>query len=139
MIVADTGAIVALVDAGDRYHEELRALFEEDPGAWILPWAILPEVDHLLLRHVGASAGRAFLRDLAEGAFSVEWGEEADLARARALCERYTALELGLVDGVVIAVAERLRAPAIATLDLRDFGAVSIVGAPRLLPRDRSP
>jgi len=36
----------------------------------------------------------------------------------------------------VIATAQRLRAEAIATLDLRHFAAVSIVGNPRLLPRD---
>ena len=58
------------------------------------------------------------------------------MARARALCERYRTLGLGLVDGVVIAQAERLRADAIATLDLRHFGAVRIEGEPRLLPRD---
>lgn len=137
MIIADTGAIVALIDAADRHHHEIRALFEEAPGAWVLPWAILPEVDHLLLHHVGAPAQRAFLRDLADGAFSVEWGDDADLSRARELCERYPAL--GLVDAVVIAIAERLKARAIATLDLRDFGAVKIAGAPALLPRDRAP
>jgi hypothetical protein len=37
---------------------------------------------------------------------------------------------------VVIAVAERLGAEAIATLDLRHFAAVEIQGSPRLLPRD---
>jgi hypothetical protein len=35
-------------------------------------------------------------------------------------------------------MAERLRAD-IATLDLRDFGAVRLVHAPRLLPRDAAP
>jgi predicted nucleic acid-binding protein len=45
-------------------------------------------------------------------------------------------LELGLVDAVVVATAERLKAEAIATLDLRHFGAVAIKGNPRLLPRD---
>lgn len=139
MIVADTGAIIALIDAADRHHDEIRALFEEAPDAWVLPWAILPEVDHLLLHHVGERAQRAFLRDLADGAFSVEWGDDADLSRARALCEQYASLALGLVDGVVIAIAERLKARAIATLDLRDFGAVRIAGAPKLLPRDRAP
>ena len=44
----------------------------------------------------------------------------------------------GLVDGAVIAVAERLGAEAIATLDLRHFGAVAIRGRPRVLPRDAS-
>lgn len=36
----------------------------------------------------------------------------------------------------MIAVAERLNAKAIATLDLRHFGAVEIRGRPKLLPRD---
>lgn len=136
MIIADTGAIIALVDAADVHHDAIRALYEKSPDTWVLPWAILPEVDHLLHRHVGVDAQRAFLEDLAEGVFSVEWGDEADLARARELDDRYASLDLGLVDGVVIAVAERLRAEAIITLDLRDFGAVKIAGSPKLLPRD---
>ncbi|MGH8644521.1 MAG: hypothetical protein ACREX4_08730 [Gammaproteobacteria bacterium] len=40
------------------------------------------------------------------------------------------------MDAVVIAVAERLNAEAIVTLDLRHFGAVDIRGRPKLLPRD---
>jgi predicted nucleic acid-binding protein len=136
VIVADTGAIVALVDANDRFHAPVRALFERDPGEWTLPWAILPEVDYLLATHVGRKAQDGFLADLAEGAFGVESGQELDLARAYELHRKYRELHLGLVDGVVIAVAERLRAKAIATLDVRHFGAVAIRGRPRLLPRD---
>lgn len=136
MIVADTGAVLALIDADDQHHDALVALYEEDPGAWVLPWAVLPEVDYLLLTHVGADAERAFVRDLATGSYAVEWGEEADLARANELSNRYRGLKLGLVDATVVAVAERLRAGAIATLDLRHFGAVKIQGSPRLLPRD---
>jgi len=45
-------------------------------------------------------------------------------------------LQIGFVDSMVIAAAERLKAEAIATLDLRHFSAVSIKGNPRLLPRD---
>lgn len=136
MIVADTGAMIALIDADDRHHATMVELFERDPGDWILPWAILPEVDYLLLAHVSARAEQAFVRDIADGAFSVEWGEDGDLERAAQLCAKYAKFELGLVDAAVMAVAERLRAGAIATLDLRDFGAVKLVGAPKLLPRD---
>ena len=136
MIVADTGAIVALIDADDKHHEVLRELFEEDPGAWVLPWAVLPEVDYLVANHVGHKAEEAFLADLASSSFIVEWGSIGDLERARQICQRHRSLRLGLVDGVVIAVAERLRADAIATLDLRHFGAVPIRGQPKLLPRD---
>src|SRR5207253_11406784 len=108
VIVADTGAVVALVDADDLYHRPLRTHYERDPDAWVLPWAILPEVDYLLAEHVGSRAEDAFRADLAAGAYAVEWGDETDLIRAHALCTRHRGLRLGLVDGVVIGVAERL-------------------------------
>ena len=136
MIVADTGAVVALLDADDRHHETLRLLFEEDPGAWVLPWAVLPEIDYLALSRLGLPVELAFLADLADGVFAVEWGDARDVARANDIARRHRALKLGLVDAVVIAVAERLGAAAIATLDLRHFSALTIRGNPRLLPRD---
>jgi uncharacterized protein len=138
VIVADTGAVIALVDAADAHHAVLRSLYEEDPAAWILPWAILPEVDYLLGAHVGAKAQDAFLEDIADGRYLIDWGQPADLVRARALHGKYRKLRLGLVDGVVIAVAERLSAKAIATLDDRHFGAVKLARPMRLLPRDAS-
>lgn len=136
MIVADTGAIIALIDADDRHHVAMVQLFENDPSAWVLPWAILPEVDYLISRHVGIGAAEAFLGDVVQGAFAVEWGNDDDMRRASLLRAKYHALKLGLVDSIVAAVAERLHATAIATVDLRDFGAIELVGRPKLYPRD---
>ncbi len=136
MIVADTGAVYALVDSRDRNYRILRALFESDPDAWVLPWAILPEVDYLVGKRLGKKVEEAFLGDLADGRFAVAWGDEGDLAEAFRICRRHRALNLGLVDAVVMAVAERLEATAIATLDVRDFGAVKLKGEPKLYPRD---
>jgi uncharacterized protein len=134
VIVADTSAVVALIDADDRHHDAVRGIFEADPAAWVMPWAVLPEVDYLVRTHVGADAGDAFLLDLAEGSLRVEWGAEGDLRRAAGLGRRYRSLGLGLVDAVVMAVSERLGAEAIATLDRRHFGTVAIRGRPALLP-----
>lgn len=136
MIVADTGAVYALVDSRDRHHRALRKLFESDPDAWVLPWAILPEVDYLLGKRLGQRVEEDFLEDLAEGRFAVAWGDESDLEEARRICRRHQALKFGLVDAIVMAVAERLKADAIATLDVRDFGAVTLKGSPKLYPRD---
>jgi hypothetical protein len=136
VIVADTGALIALFDRSDRHHDDLRLIYEQDPDAWVLPWAILPEVDYLTAAHLGPKAQDLWLADLTAGSFNVEWGRAEDLVAAERLCRRHRALRIGLVDAVVIAVAERLRAPAIATLDLRHFGAITIKGRPRLLPRD---
>lgn len=135
-IVADTGAILALLDRGDVHHAALRALFDEDPNAWILPWAILPEVDYLAARELGPPAAMAFLDDVADGSFRVDWGRDSDVDRAREICHQYAALQPGLVDAVVMAVAERWSAGAIATLDLRHFGAVTLASTPKLFPRD---
>jgi len=136
MTVADTGAVVALIDRDDRHHRALRKAFESDPGAWILPWAILPEVDHIVASRLGETVARAFRADVASGAYAVEWDGAADIPRALELDTRYADLAFGLVDSVVMAMAERLGAEVIATLDLRDFAAVELKGKPGLWPRD---
>ena len=136
MIVADTGAVLALIDADDRHHAVLRDLFQRAPDRWVLPWAILPEVDYLVSSRLGAEAAATFVADLAQGAFTVEWGVESDLTRAHEIARKFQSLEMGLVDAVVMATAERLRAEAIATLDLRHFAAVRLPRSFRLLPRD---
>ena len=134
--MADTGAVIALIDADDQHHETLRSVFEAEPGLWALPWAILPEVDYLVSSRLGAPAARVFRADLAEGLFNVEWNKGSDLQRAVELDGHYADLSLGLVDTVVMAIAERLDARAIATLDLRDFALVELAGHPALWPRD---
>ena len=138
-IVADTGAVLALLDADDLHHAALAALFRAAPRRWVLPWAILPEVDYLAATRLGRRTADAFVADLASGAFLVDFGQERDLVAAEALVRRHRKLALGLVDATVMATAERLRAPAIATLDLRHFGAVTLAHRPRLLPRDPAP
>lgn len=134
VIVADTSAIVALIDHGDDAHSAMLELYLQDPDRWTLPWAILPEVAYLVGRHGGPAVEQAFLDDVAGGSYGVDWGQPADLHRAAALHRQYAGLHLGLVDAVVMAIAERLSASAIATLDRRRFGAVTLRGRPALVP-----
>jgi len=134
MVIADTSALLALFDADDQNHEAVRESFESERTGWVLPWAILPEIDYMLMKYGGAAVERAFVQDLAEGRFVVEWGQHRDITRARELIERYNGFNLGLTDAIVMATAERLRARAIATLDRRHFGAVTLKGSPELIP-----
>jgi predicted nucleic acid-binding protein len=138
VIVADTGAMLALLDRSDAHHRALRDVYEADPDGWVLPWAVLPEIDYLVGKDLGERARRLWSTDLAGGAFAVEWGTSRDLAAAHALEERYPSLALGLVDALVMTTAERIHAD-IATIDLRHFGAVTLAHAPRLYPRDGAP
>lgn len=136
MIIADTGAMIALIDRKDRHHRSILAAYDDSGEEWVLPWAILPEVDYLLGAHVGTAAQGAFIADISEGAYVVEWGSEKDIDDALRITRQYEALRIGLVDAVVIAIAARRRARAIVTLDVRHFGAVHISGSPALWPRD---
>lgn len=138
MIVVDTSAVLGLVDRDSAYHGALVDAFRETGAEWVLPWAILPEVDHLVAGRFGRNAARTFLSSVESGGTPVEWGSHGDLHRALELDRRHAALGLGLVDAIVMAMAERLRARAIVTLDLRDFGAVELAGLPELWPRDRT-
>jgi predicted nucleic acid-binding protein len=135
-VVCDTSALIALLDSSENAHARLVKLYRRRPQAWVLPAAILPEADYLVARHLGGTAQQLLLADLAEGRFEVAWGCEEDLRRAAELASRYAGLHLGFVDTMVMACAVRTKAEAIATLDLRHFGAVELPGQPRLWPRD---
>ena len=91
LIVADTGAIIALIDADEQHHSQLLELYDADPDSWVLPWAILPEVDYLLETRVGRRAQQRFSADLTDGVFRLEWGQDSDFARAQELDRRYRA------------------------------------------------
>lgn len=137
MIVADTGGVLALLNRDDRHHAVVRRLFEREPD-WILPWAILPEVDYLATKFLGSAVARAFVDDLREGLFSLDSSVEQDLPRAAELLAAYEDLKMGLVDAVVMAQAERHAARVVVTTDGRHFRAVKLTirPAPRLVPID---
>lgn len=136
IVVADTGAVLALIDRNDRHHEALKRALEMPATRWVLPWAVLPEVDYLVAKELGARAHDAWLTDLGDGLWDVEPMADTDLALAEHWHKRHKALRMGLVDAVVAVVADRLRANVIATLDLKHFGGVALPGAPLLWPRD---
>jgi predicted nucleic acid-binding protein len=120
----------------DTDHQRIVSLFDAHADDWVLPWAILPEVDYLLGADVSRRAQDMFFEDLAEGAYAVEWGSEDDLDEALRLTRKYRGLQFGMVDALVMAMAGRRAARAIVTLDLRHFRAVKIPGSPALWPRD---
>jgi uncharacterized protein len=134
VIVADTSALIALMHAADRHHAVIRTLFESTGSQWVLPWAILPEVDYILATRAGRHVQRLWLDDLAEGDFVVGWGTDLDLTRARQIDQQFADLGLGLVDACVLAYAERQHASAIVTLDRRHFGPVTLQAPVPLLP-----
>lgn len=138
MIVADTSGVLALLDGNDPHHGAVRGLFEAHGPSWVLPWAILAEVDYLARKRLGETVADAFVEDVGDGLFAVDAQVGKDLPRASELLATYPDLRIGLVDAVVMAQAERHRARVIVTLDARHFRAVrlAIAPPPRLVPLD---
>lgn len=126
IVVADTGAVYALIDASDAWHQRVIAWWRRTGRATtiLLPATILPEVAYLLGSRVGAAAEAAFVRGVADGEFTIESLDDEDLPRIADLMNAYRDLPLGFVDASVLAVAERLEARDILTTDRRHFGVV---------------
>ncbi len=91
-----------------------------------VPAMVLAEVDYFL--RGARSVMRRLAAEIFDPATTYEYVPTSaeDVARGLVLDEKFTALELGLVDGVVAAVAERMRVFRILTTDRRDFGALRV-------------
>lgn len=135
-VVLDTGPVLALLDADDPDHERCAALIDATSETLVVPAAILVEVDYWCRKLLGVAVWRAFVDDIADGAYRLVNLDEAGYRRASELEERYADLRLGLVDAAVIATCEILGEDKVATLDRRHFSVVRTVdGVPlQLLP-----
>ncbi len=121
-LIADTNAIIALLDRKDKYHTIIDRIIEDYEV--LIPATILPEVDYLATKYLGEQVARSFLEALTEGYFSYLPVELIDLKRALQIMTRYKDIPLGLVDSSIVALAERHRIKQILTLDRRHFNIV---------------
>lgn len=135
MVLADTGAIYALLDRDDTWHRRVKTWWASAGVEVVLPVTVLPEVAYLLMSRIGPEAELAFVQALAAGHFTIAPLEDEDLPAAARTMSKYTDMPLGLVDASIVALAQRLAVEAVLTTDRRHFGAVRIGRAAlRLVP-----
>ncbi len=116
--------LVATADRSDPDHAVCRALLEDDDGPLVTTGLVVAEAAYLINRQVGTNGEVALYTSIVEGGLVVEPLVAADWHRVRELVDRYRDLGLGGTDASLIAVAERLRADRVATLDRRHFSVV---------------
>jgi len=136
VIIVDTGPLLAAADSGDDDHQACAALLERHAHELVVPAPVVVEACWLIARTLGAAAESELLASIADGELRTEAVTPSDYRRVGELVVTYGDLGLGMVDASVVAVAERLGAKRIATLDHRDFTVVrpSHVTAFTLLP-----
>ena len=119
--IVDSGAVIAAFDRRDPAHARVTSALAAERSTIVIPAATLPEIAFLLGRRHGAAAAAEAIRRLGAGPWPLESNDQADLLRAAELMRQYADTRLGFVDAAVIALAERLGATRIHTLDRRDF------------------
>jgi predicted nucleic acid-binding protein len=129
-VLADTGALYALVDASDRWHGRVVEWWQRNTRRVAVPVPVLPEVTYLLATRIGPAAEEAFVRAVAHDEFPLEPLEHDDVRRAADLMHQYADLPLGFVDAAVAAMAERLEVRELLTTDRRHFSVVRPRHAP---------
>lgn len=131
-VIADTGGLLralARTPGGQASFPDYEEVLTS-AAAVIVPGLVLAEVDYFL--RADRKAMRKLMAEVFDPAtrYEYELPLPSDIARALELDARFEALALGLVDGTVVAVAERRSVYRVLTSDRRDFGAIRV--GPRL-------
>ncbi len=127
-LIADTGGLLRAMarrpDGRPSWPAHARSLARA--SRVVVPAAVLVEVDYFL--RANRPAMRQLLEELFDPTTTLDFQPtvEEDVLRAAELDQKFGELQIGLVDGVVAALAERLRIYRILTIDHEDFGPLRI-------------
>ena len=122
LAVVDAGPLYAAADSDDQDHDRCLEVLARADLRLVIPALVVAEATYFIGCRLGAHAEAAFLRGL--GGFDVEGPTAEDFDRVAELVETYADFPLGGTDASVVALAERIEADVVVTLDLRHFSAV---------------
>ena len=117
--LADTGAILALLDRSDRWHRQCIAAFETLRLPLVTSEAVLTELFHLVgdNPHEGEAAW-TFVRS---GALSLAAIPDAELPLLHQLMSRYADRPMDFADATLVHLAHRESLNTVFTVDHADF------------------
>lgn len=125
----DTGAIVALLDADDAWHDRCREALRTLRLPLATTAAVLAEVFHLLAPHPrDIDAAWHFIRSGAVTILPITDADGADLER---LMKQYHDRPMDFADATLVHLAERESLTTIFTIDHNDFETYRIGGRSR--------
>lgn len=133
----DTGAILALLDRTDRWHDSCVSAFRQLRLPLLTSEAVLTELFHLIGdTRTEMEAAWNFVRS---GAILLGPLEDAELAHVHTLMSRYWDRPMDFADGTLVYLAKRETLSTILTVDQADFATYRIEGKRqfRILPATR--
>ena len=128
--LADTGALLAYLDAGDRWHERCRSTLAQFRLPLVTSSAVLTELFHLVgdnKREMDITWN--FIRS---GALTVAPISDADLPSLEALMRKYCDRPMDYADATLVHLAQRESISTVFTIDHDDFETYRVGGRKRL-------
>ena len=124
-ILIDSGPLIALFDASDKYHKETVEFIKNSKFQLITTIASITETLHIL--DFNRNAQIDFLEWVSRGAVEVYNIQNSDFKRLKELTEKYRDLPMDFANSCLVLLAEKLSLNTIATID-RDFSIYRIKG-----------
>lgn len=124
-ILIDSGPLIALFDASDKYHHAALNFIKVNRYPLITTLASITEAFYLL--DFNRNAQKDFLVWVYKGAIEIHHIENGDFKRLSDLTMKYSDLPMDFADSCLVYLAEKLNLDTIATVD-RDFTIYRIKG-----------
>jgi predicted nucleic acid-binding protein len=113
--IADSGLIIAALDARDQAHEWARRVLERESPPWLVCEAVLAEI--------AASVGTPVpvLEMLRAGDLEIAFDLNEEKTSVFALVKKYKDQGMDLADGCVVRMSELIKGSVVYTVDRKDF------------------
>jgi uncharacterized protein len=118
-VLVDAGPLVALIDAGDAYHDVCVTALKTIRDPLITVWPAFTEAMSLL--NESWHGQKALWSRVESDALTLAHLDAVDAPRMRELMEKYRDLPMDLADAALVRVAEREGLSRIFTVDRRHF------------------
>lgn len=124
-ILVDSGPMIALFDASDKYHHQAVNFIQSNTYPLVTSLASVTETLHLL--DFNRNAQIDFIEWIGNGAVEIQNIENSDFGRIKELTNKYRDLPMDFADSCLVYLAEKLNLNSVATID-RDFTIYRIKG-----------
>lgn len=124
-ILIDSGPLIALFDASDKYHKGAIEFIKNNRLPLVTTLASITETLHLL--DFNHNAQLDFLEWIKNGALEIHNIEKSDFERIKQLTDKYLDLPMDFADSCLVFLAEKLNINTIVTID-SDFTIYRIKG-----------
>lgn len=117
-VLVDSGPLIALFNAADRWHAPVLDWLRAHPAATLVStWCVATEVCALLARRIHNDCALDFLRWVQRGGLTLECAVGGSLTEVLRISERFASLPFDLADASIAEAAARLKIRHLLSID----------------------